>query len=287
MARKRKSSTWLQRQSLYLIGGIAVAGMAVSAGCSTKATLAGSPYLQLGPLPLPLLGAVAYGLMAALALGQILAKSDKGENTIWVSLFAGNTALAVASGYLMYVMTTVVQEFCLLCAISAVLSLCLWGLTLVGRRWNDRGQLLLPGLAIALVTLVASAGLYGYGQNPDSFVAGNPPPAITTSSGESEIALAQHLTAVGATKYGAWWCPHCHAQQTLFGREAFAEVTYVECDEEGINPQPETCRAVGVQSYPTWEINGQLYAGVQSLQNLARASGYTGPQNFIERESQP
>ena len=124
--------------------------------------------------------------------------------------------------------------------------------------------------------------LYAHARNPDTFsVAGNPPKEITTASGASEIALAQHLTAIGAKKYGAWWCPHCHTQQTLFGKEAFEYITYVECDEAGVDPQPQACRAAGVQSYPTWEINGETYAGVQLLQSLAAASGYTGPQNFI------
>ncbi|HEY9888334.1 MAG TPA: hypothetical protein V6D02_08030, partial [Candidatus Obscuribacterales bacterium] len=29
--------------------------------------------------------------------------------------------------------------------------------------------------------------------------------------------LAQHLTAQGATMYGAFWCPHCADQKELFG----------------------------------------------------------------------
>ena len=40
---------------------------------------------------------------------------------------------------------------------------------------------------------------------------------ITTSSGESEIALTQHLKQVGAKMYGAFWCPHCQEQKQLFG----------------------------------------------------------------------
>lgn len=106
--------------------------------------------------------------------------------------------------------------------------------------------------------------------------AGQAPPPIETTSTETEIALAEHLTSVGAKKYGAWWCPHCHEQQALFGKEAFAEITYVECDPEGQNSQTSTCQAVGIQSYPTWEIDGELFPGVQSLSNLAALSGYSG-----------
>ncbi|MEO0458371.1 MAG: hypothetical protein AAF152_17570 [Cyanobacteria bacterium P01_A01_bin.114] len=109
---------------------------------------------------------------------------------------------------------------------------------------------------------------------------GEVPPAIETTSSPAEVALAEHLTSIGAKKYGAWWCPHCHAQQALFGAEAFEKVTYVECDAEGQNAQPSTCQVKGVQSFPTWEINGELYPGVQSLETLATISEYSGPTTF-------
>ena len=109
---------------------------------------------------------------------------------------------------------------------------------------------------------------------------GPAPPEIATTSGEAEILLAQHLSAIDAKKYGAWWCPHCHAQQALFGQEAFAYINYVECDPEGQNSQTETCRAAGIEGYPTWEVNGEFYSGVQSLQTLATLSNYQGPQDF-------
>ncbi|MEO0352321.1 MAG: vitamin K epoxide reductase family protein [Cyanobacteria bacterium P01_A01_bin.15] len=286
MARKRKQpTTWIHRYSRYLIGGVAAAGLLLSVGCLAKgnSALASSAYLRLGGLSLPLLGAIAYGLMGAFALGPVATKNKSLEGPTWQALFIGSTAMTIFSGYLMYIMFGVLQEFCLPCLLSALLSFGLWGLTLFGNRWESLGQLLLPGLSVALVAFIATTGLYAYAQNPDSFTAGNPTPAVDTDSGASEVALAQHLTDIGAKKYGAWWCPHCHAQKTLFGKQAFEHVTYVECDEEGVDPQPNACRMAGVQSYPTWEINGQTYAGVQSLQNLAAVSGYTGPQEFVNQ----
>ena len=109
------------------------------------------------------------------------------------------------------------------------------------------------------------------------------PPAIETSSGAAEIALAEHLAAIGAKKYGAWWCPHCHAQQALFGAEAFEKVTYVECDPEGQDSQTEVCQAAGVEGFPSWEINGQLYPGIQQLPTLAQISAYSGPTDFTNQ----
>ena len=111
----------------------------------------------------------------------------------------------------------------------------------------------------------------------------NAPPAIETTSGNAEIALAKHLSSIGAKKYGAWWCPHCHAQQALFGAEAFKEVTYIECDPEGKDSQTEMCQSAGVQGFPSWEINGELYPGLHQLADLAVISAYSGPMDFTNQ----
>ncbi|NEQ50264.1 MAG: hypothetical protein F6K11_09050 [Leptolyngbya sp. SIO3F4] len=288
MARKRKQpTTWIHRNSRYLIAGVSAAGLLLAIGCTAKgnSVLASSAYVQLGGMSLPLLGAIAYFLMGIFALSPVATKNKSLEGATWLGLFIGSTAMTIFSGYLLYIMFGVLQEPCIPCLLSAFLALGLWVLTLVGNRWESFGQLLLPGISVALAAVIATTGLYAYAQNPETFTAGNPPPVVDTDSGISEIALAKHLTAIGAKKYGAWWCPHCHAQQTLFGKQAFDYLTYVECDEEGVNPQPNVCRAAGVQSYPTWEVNGEVFAGVQSLQTLAAASGYTGPQDFVNQTS--
>jgi glutaredoxin len=89
--------------------------------------------------------------------------------------------------------------------------------------------------------------------------------------------LAEHLTATGAQMYGAFWCPHCDTQKQLFGR-AVAHIPYVECDPEGENAQPQRCQEKGIQGYPTWEIDGEFYPGVHSLETLAILSGYANPE---------
>ncbi|MEM9213647.1 MAG: vitamin K epoxide reductase family protein [Cyanobacteria bacterium P01_F01_bin.150] len=289
MARK-KQQHWFYRYARYLITGIATAGLLLSIGCLTKGngTLSGSAYASLIGLPLPLLGAIAYGLMGSLAIVPILTKNKSLEGPTWLGLFIGSTAMVTFSGYLVYVMVQVLQDPCIPCMISAFFSLGLWALTLAGNRWEDIGRLVLPGICVLMVSGLVTTGLHAYASDPDGFTAnaaGSPPPAVTTESGDAEIELAKHLTAIGAKKYGAWWCPHCHAQQTLFGKQAFEYLTYVECDEAGVEPDPQACRAAGVQSYPTWEINGETYAGVQSLEALSTVSGYSGPQNFINQGS--
>jgi hypothetical protein len=80
--------------------------------------------------------------------------------------------------------------------------------------------------------------------------------------------------------YGAFWCGHCHEQKELFGKQAVENLSYIECDQAGKNPQPDVCKAKNIQGYPTWEVKGQMYSGVQSLEKLAQVSEYTGTRNF-------
>jgi tetratricopeptide (TPR) repeat protein len=94
------------------------------------------------------------------------------------------------------------------------------------------------------------------------------------------IALAQHLTQMGAKMYGAYWCSVCDWQREQFGDVAARQITEIECDARGQNPQPNLCQQAGVEAYPSWEINGQLYRGGLSLEDLADISGYQGPRNF-------
>ena len=132
---------------------------------------------------------------------------------------------------------------------------------------------------LALVMVGVSLSVMAACTLPSSDI-GKVPPSIETTSGPAEVTLAEHLTSIGAKKYGAWWCPHCHAQQALFGEEAFEKITYVECDPEGQDSKTAVCQAAGVQGFPTWEINGELYSGIRQLPELASLSGYSGPTDF-------
>ncbi|MDF0552084.1 hypothetical protein [Kamptonema sp. UHCC 0994] len=113
------------------------------------------------------------------------------------------------------------------------------------------------------------------------------PPPITTTSGQDEMALAAHLQSLKVKMYGVYWCPYCHAQEELFGKEAFAMIEYIECDPKGKNAQPNLCRAANITGYPTWEIDGKFYRGMQFLDELANASGYRGSRNFQNTFSDP
>lgn len=112
-----------------------------------------------------------------------------------------------------------------------------------------------------------------------------PTPGSATSLGEAlgpstpaQVALAEHLRRVGVIFYGAYWCQHCFDQKVLFGQQAGDRLPYVECakDQDGAR----ACAAAAVEAYPTWVMGKQRRVGVQSLQQLATWSGYSGPSNF-------
>ena len=292
-----------------LTGGGPACSAEAAAGAGCGGVL-NSAYATVFGLPLSLFGCLAYLSMAAFALipWGISQENNKNlkkqlENSTWWLLLAGSIAMTVFSAYLMYVLATEIQTVCPYCIGSAFFSLSLLILTITGRDWEDLGQILFTGFIVGLLTIVVTLGIYS-GVNSsiaqangtieevvdaDGLIAipkpaGEPKPPegwqINTTSGAAEIALAKHLTATGAKKYGAFWCPHCYEQKQLFGSEAFAEINYFECDPQGENPQREACLAAGIQSFPTWEIEGKFYPGTKTAEELAKLSNYQGEQGF-------
>ena len=71
--------------------------------------------------------------------------------------------------------------------------------------------------------------------------------------------------AANAILYGTGW-----SSDTRAAREEFQDtsLTYVACDDD-----PEACTAAGVEGFPTWEINGDLYPGRMSIDQLAALAG--------------
>ncbi len=303
---RRRSTPWIHRWSRTVMGAIAAIGVVETAYltiakfttgsviCPTSGCdkVLNSPYATVfGTLPLSLLGCLAYLSIAILALAPkaVNPNTNKGlhsqlENKTWQALFIVTAAMVIFSSYLMYLMAFEIKELCIYCISSAVLSLSLFVLVLVGREWEDIGQLVFTGILVAMVSSIGALGLYNSVRSPVASVStpGIVAPAVTTTSGPAELALARHLREIGAKEYGAYWCPHCHDQKMLFGKEAGAIIDYVECDPRGQNSRAQMCQAAAanVKGFPTWEIKGQFYSGTQSLEKLADVSGYTGPRNF-------
>jgi thiol-disulfide isomerase/thioredoxin len=128
--------------------------------------------------------------------------------------------------------------------------------------------------------------------------------------------FAQCLTDSGAKFYGAFWCPHCQAQKSMFGG-AKTLLPYVECAytgkigaekakeilaqyntgtytgvyKESLDkakeagqlakwiPQTEMCEENGVKGYPTWVFkDGSRLTGEVKFETLAEKTQCILPQ---------
>ncbi|MBD2363505.1 vitamin K epoxide reductase family protein [Anabaena minutissima FACHB-250] len=325
---RRRSTPWIHKWSRIIIAAIAGLGAlntgyltiekltGGSAACVAEAGAKGcndvlaSPWGTVFGQPLALFGLLAYIGMLVLALAPVVLKTDENkgpkqlENLTWWLLLVGAIAMSVFSGYLMYVLAFQLKAVCPYCITSALFSLSLLVVTIIGRTWEDIGQILLTALIVGMVTLIGTLIIYQdinpNRKTPNDQVSvppgrlapfvpqSNPDPKfgweITTTSGEAEIALARHLVQVGAKEYVAYWCPHCHDQKQLFGKEAYdileENQVKVECAADSPNSKPELCKAAQITGFPTWIINGKPYSGVQDLSELAKVTDYTGLSNF-------
>jgi len=97
---------------------------------------------------------------------------------------------------------------------------------------------------------------------------------VTSESTKESIELAKYLNDYGVVKYSAYWCPNCLNQGELFGKEAYRELSVVECARDGINSQTQLCIDKKIKGFPTWEINGKLILGVLSLKELSKLTGF-------------
>ena len=57
---------------------------------------------------------------------------------------------------------------------------------------------------------------------------------VTSESTRKSIELAKYLKDNGVVKYSAYWCPNCLNQSELFGKQAYRELSVVECARDGI-----------------------------------------------------
>lgn len=239
-----------------------------------------SPWGTVFGQPLSLFGFLAYGAVLVMAVLPLLLKGEARttfNGLSWWGLFLLSAGMAIFSLVLVGVMAFQIKAFCTFCLMSAAISLALFVLSLIGGEWEDTGALLFRG-----VLTVLAVGLIGLGwatslNRPESATGPGMPIPVTSASTPATIALAAHLTATGAVMYSAYWCPHCHDQKQLFGKEASAKLKIIECAPDGRNSQASLCASKNIQGFPTWEINGKLDSGQKSLAQLAALSGYKGP----------
>jgi uncharacterized membrane protein len=230
-----------------------------AAGSACDAVLS-SRWSTLFGMPTSFWGFLTYALLAAIAWNK---RSESQWKVAWIiSLFG-----LLYSLYLTWVSLFEVRAACPYCLSSLALMTAIFITVATQRPKNLSGFSWGPWLAKsaggALVIVLALhlhyAGYWGKTAGPeDPWIRG----------------LAEHLTKTNAKFYGAGWCPHCKEQKEMFG-SSVKRVPYVECSPGGPGtPQAAVCTAAGVESYPTWTINGQRYVGTQSLENLAQFSQY-------------
>ena len=238
-------------------------------------------------IPLSLIGLISYLLILLLAIFPLIPILKNQKNNLsrltWWGAFYISTSNFVFSLILISIMIFKIKAFCFFCLLSCLISLSLLLLNLFGGNWEDYGKLFFRGFLMSVAVLLAgmiwSTSVDPSTQEISNNVQGMPPSVIAISSPE-KIKLAEHLTKEGAVMYNAYWCPHCHDQKEMFGKEAAEKLNLVECAQDGYNNKRELCEAKGITGFPTWEINGSLESGVKSLKELAELSNYKNTKDF-------
>ena len=125
-------------------------------------------------------------------------------------------------------------------------------------------RLLIPLIAfLSLPNVVHSSHLY----NQKELV-------INSESSADSIEFAKYLKDNGVVKYSAYWCPNCLYQGELFGKQAYKELNVVECARDGKKSQTQLCIDKKIKGFPSWEIDGKIILGVQTLEELSKLTGY-------------
>jgi uncharacterized membrane protein len=257
--------------------------------------------------PLALFGFLAYTSMVIFALAPSSSSDRKKElrssleNWTWLLLLAGAIAMSVFSGYLMYLLAFKIKALCLYCLASALFSLSLLVMTIIGRAWEDVGQIIFTGIVVGMVTLIGTGIAYAKVNNsvtaPNSIAAkpgvsrspsGLPTPgvgwAITTSSGPAEIALARYLKQIDAKEY-AWWCPIAMNRRNCLVKRLIVKLITLSVPKVAKCIQT-SAKQLMFKAFPLGKLRVKPIR-VQSLEELAQNSGYTGPRNFKNFTARP
>ncbi len=245
--------------------GSAVQGCAVGGGCDV---VLASRWGTLLGLPTSLWGLFAYATLAGIAFVR---RADRQWSWAWTVALVG----VCYSVYLTTVSLTILQSACPYCLTSLALMSSILALVVMQRpvELADRSWLWLAAGRVAAAAVVILV-VHGGNIRPLEEPTGPEDPKVR--------ALAEHLSEKGVLFYGASWCPHCQEQKRLFGASA-KRLPYVECGIGGPNaPQAPSCDVAGVQTYPTWFINGKAYSvgQVLTLAELANATGFPDAASF-------
>ena len=238
-------------------------------------------------IPLSFIGLISYLLILLMAIFPLIPIIKNQKNNIskltWWGIFYISSSTFIFSLILISIMIFKIKAFCFFCILSCLISLSLLLLNIFGGSWEDYGTLFFRGFLMSVAILMAGL-IWSSSVDPSSKkIANNIPgmsPAVIAISSPEKIKLAEHLTEEGAVMYSAYWCPHCHDQKEMFGKEATEKLNVVECAKDGLNNKREFCEAKGITGFPSWEINGSIDSGVKSLKELAKLTKYKNIKDF-------
>ena len=281
-----------------LVGGEAACPLS---GCQTALS---SSYSVLFGVPLSAYGALAYGLVAALAwwganerraIDDDADDAEDADDALRAklvnqfarirALFALSAAgLAGVSSYLLYVLAVPLGGAeCVYCLTSAAISFSLLGVGVAGLSGKEAGRTAPAAVALYAVTALSLSLVLGSDDEAEAaakdLVLAYKAPTIESASTAYSRDLAAFLGEKGAKMYGAFWCSHCEDQKETFG--AGAPVPYVECFPDGWRrgtPLDAACASAEITGFPTWVLaDGTRFEGEKSLAELARAAGFRAP----------
>lgn len=283
-----------------------ICGDGQSPGISSCFSVLNSPYASIPineetTIPLTAVGFLAYSTVAALSVLPLLSQSSSQSYVKGVDIDANNriailcttTAMATFSSFLLSLLFNTLHQSCPYCILSAALSLAMgimaWFAGMLPNDHREKGAKLALGsfVTTTIVSLILFFGVdeavmtayqndvlvsNGLSSNvvatADEPQKNIPPPPITSKSSEQALRIGQELKQLNTRFFGAYWCSHCYEQKQRLGKEAMANVQYIECSREGLNSQTDLCKERDVPGYPTWEINGNLYPGEMYLDEL-------------------
>ncbi len=238
-------------------------------------------------IPLSFAGFISYLtilLISLLLTSNIFSNKIRAKRFIWWLIYLISLGASIFSLLLLNIMFFKIEAFCLFCILSAILSFLIFILTIIGARFESRETMFYRGSIITIIILLS--GLIWSNQvdpanaNINISSSNNTSPIIKNKSSIKNIKFAKFLTEKGIVMYSAYWCPHCHDQKELFGKEASKELTIVECARDGKNNQFELCQEKGIEGFPSWEINNQIYSGTRELKQLTELTNYPFSADF-------
>ncbi len=231
-------------------------------------------------IPLSFLGLITYLAILAMALMPLIPGISENKNNLirptWWGIFTISCSMAIFSLILMGLMVYKIQAFCLFCLLSAMISIALVILSIFGGGWEDTSKLIFRGILISLGILLGGL-IWASGTDPSQKTLASSkgiPPIVERQSNSYQIDLAKHLTKSGVKMYSAYWCPHCHDQKELFGKQAVKELVIIECAADGLNNQRSLCEEKNITGFPSWEINGNVDSGVRTLSELSKLTKF-------------